>query len=76
MADKKTASKIKVVVHKAAGPDIGYWAEVVGVPGCITEGDTMKELRKNLREALRGWLLASLSRGSHVVGVLHYHDLP
>ena len=46
--------KLKVIVHEAE--EGGYWAEVSGLVGCITEGDTMKELRKNVREAARGWL--------------------
>jgi predicted RNase H-like HicB family nuclease len=34
----------------------GYSAEVPGLPGCITEGETLEELRENLAEAARGWL--------------------
>jgi predicted RNase H-like HicB family nuclease len=30
------------------------WAEVPGLPGCATEGETMEELRANLREAIEG----------------------
>jgi predicted RNase H-like HicB family nuclease len=64
MADKKTTPKLKVVIHKAKAPDVGYWAEVAGMPGCITEGDTLEALHKNLREAVQGWLLAQLPSGS------------
>jgi len=41
--------KLKVVVH--TDPDGGYWAEVPALPGCVTQGNTMSELRANLREA-------------------------
>ena len=41
--------KLKVIVH--ADPDGGYWAEVPALPGCVTQGETMAELRANLREA-------------------------
>jgi len=30
--------KIKVVVHEVE--EGGYWAEVPGIPGCATQGDT------------------------------------
>ena len=38
--------KIKAIVHQA--DEGGYWAEVPALPGCITEGDTMEELKSNL----------------------------
>jgi predicted RNase H-like HicB family nuclease len=46
--------KLKVIVHKAE--EGGYWAEVPAIPGCMTQGDTMKELMKNLPEAVTGCL--------------------
>ena len=46
--------KIKVVVHEAE--EGGYWAEVPALPGCATEGDTIDELMRNLREAIEGCL--------------------
>jgi predicted RNase H-like HicB family nuclease len=46
--------KLKVVVH--AEPEGGYWAEVPALPGCVTQGDSMAELRANLREAVAACL--------------------
>ncbi len=46
--------KIKAIIHPAE--EGGYWAEVPGLPGCITEGDTMEELISNLQDAIQGWL--------------------
>ena len=46
--------KIKVVVHEAE--EGGYWAEVPAIPGCATQGETMEELMRNLREAIEGCL--------------------
>lgn len=34
----------------------GYSASVPALPGCITEADTLEELRQNLQEAAQGWL--------------------
>ncbi|MBE9047559.1 type II toxin-antitoxin system HicB family antitoxin [Pleurocapsales cyanobacterium LEGE 10410] len=46
--------KIKAIVHQAE--EGGYWAEVPALQGCITEGDTMEELKSNLKDAIEGWL--------------------
>ena len=51
--------KIKVVVHEAE--EGGFWAEVPAIPGCATQGDTMEELRKNLREAIEGCLAVDVA---------------
>jgi len=44
----------QAIIHKA--PDGDYWAEVPSLPGCATQGATLKELRRNLREAIGGCL--------------------
>ena len=46
--------KVKVVVHEAA--EGGYWAEVLAIPGCATQGETFEELLQNLYEAVEGCL--------------------
>ncbi|HEV3255664.1 MAG TPA: type II toxin-antitoxin system HicB family antitoxin [Gemmataceae bacterium] len=47
--------KVKVLIH----PDEtgGFWAEVPAVPGCVSEGDTLEQVKKNIAEALEGMLL-------------------
>ena len=42
------------VVHKAE--EGGFWAEVPSLPGCRTQGETMEELKTNLREAMELYL--------------------
>jgi predicted RNase H-like HicB family nuclease len=46
--------KLEVVIHEAE--EGGYWAEVPAIPGCATQGDTLGELLRNLREAVDGCL--------------------
>jgi len=46
--------KIQAIVHKAE--EGGFWAEVPTIPGCATQGETMEQLRSNLREAIEGCL--------------------
>jgi predicted RNase H-like HicB family nuclease len=48
---------LKILVH--SDPEGGYRAEVPGMPGCVTEADTLDELRSNLAESLTGWLGAA-----------------
>lgn len=50
--------RLNVIVHRAK--EGGYWAEVEGLPGCITEADTIDELHKNVQDALCGWLVAQI----------------
>ena len=46
--------KFKVVIHPAE--EGGFWAEVPGFPGCVSEGESLEEVRANIREALEGVL--------------------
>ena len=58
--------KLKIVVHEAEGS--GYWAEVPGIPGCCTQGETFEELLENLYEAVEGCLavdVATISTGKN-----------
>ncbi len=43
-----------VVVH--ADPEGGFWAEVPALAGCYSQGDTLEELKDNIREAIVGVL--------------------
>jgi predicted RNase H-like HicB family nuclease len=36
----------------------GYSASIPALPGCHTQGETLEEVRANLREAAEGWLAA------------------
>jgi len=51
---EEAAMKFKAVIHKAE--EGGFWAEVPGFPGCVSEGETLDEVRANIREALEGVL--------------------
>ena len=52
-AVRGVALKLRVVFHRNED-DSGYWAEVPGFPGCLTEGATLDETRANVREAFAG----------------------
>ena len=40
----------------------GYWVRVPGLPGCVTEGDTLEEAISNAKEAVEGYLLSLADR--------------
>ena len=50
---------LKVLIHKAE--EGGYWAEVPALPRCVSQGETVDDVRPNVREAIEGWLLAEES---------------
>ena len=43
-----------VVIHEDS--DGGYWGEVPALPGCYSQGETVDELKQNIREAIAGVL--------------------
>ena len=43
-----------IVIHE--DPDGGYWAEVPALPGCYSQGESVDELKANIREAIAGVL--------------------
>jgi predicted RNase H-like HicB family nuclease len=47
---------LKVLIH--AADEGGFWAEVPALPGCVSQGETIDEVRTNVREAIEGWVLA------------------
>ena len=46
--------ELKVVIEK---DESGYFvAEVPGMPGCYSQGKTIEEVKKNIKEAIEGWV--------------------
>jgi predicted RNase H-like HicB family nuclease len=53
-----------VIVHEAE--EGGFWSEVAGLPGCLSQGETLDELEKNTIESIVAWLSAHVEgRGEH-----------
>jgi predicted RNase H-like HicB family nuclease len=51
--------KVKAIVHEAE--EGGFWAEVPAIPGCATQGETVEELMRNLKEAIEGCLSVDIA---------------
>jgi len=43
---------VKVRVYEAE--EGGFWAVVPGIPNCVSEGETLEEVKRNVAEALQG----------------------
>ena len=61
---------LKAIIHQAE--EGGFWGEVPALPGCVSQGETVEEVRDNLREAMEGWLAvetpeAEVSQNDHVI---------
>lgn len=53
-----------VVVHREEN---GYWAEVPALKGCFTQGETIDEIRENIKEAITAWLSVDIPADSDEV---------
>ena len=45
-----------VLVYKAE--EGGYWAEIPALPGCYSQGETVEETMKNVKEAIEAHIMA------------------
>jgi len=52
--------KLKVIIHEAE--EGGLWAEVPAIPGCMTQGESIKELIENLYDAVEGCLSIDMAQ--------------
>ena len=52
--------QLNVVIHKAE--EGGYWAEVPSIPGCATQGESLKDVLTNLGEAIEGCLSVEIEK--------------
>jgi len=45
---------LRVLVHKAE--EGGFWAEVPALPGCVTQAESLPELKLRARESIEAYL--------------------
>jgi predicted RNase H-like HicB family nuclease len=57
---------LKAIIHEAE--EGGFWAEVPALPGCVTQGESIDEVTRNLREAVDGWLAVETPEGDLASG--------
>jgi predicted RNase H-like HicB family nuclease len=54
------------IVLEKEPDDSGYFAHSPSLPGCFSNGATMEEARRNMREAIQQHVSSLLSRGEPV----------
>jgi len=65
--------RYKVIVHEAE--EGGYWAQVPSLPGCVSQGETLEEVKDNIKEAIEVYLesqekdVSSLNKTDRIVSV-------
>src|SRR3990170_954299 len=64
----KIEELLKLPYARVLTPDEtgGYVAEVLELPGCVSEGDTAEQAVENLEDAMRGYLEVALEDGRHI----------
>ena len=58
LSDHKATEDNTLTVIVRPAPEGGYWAEVLELPGCVSQGETKKELFGNILEAIEACLEA------------------
>jgi predicted RNase H-like HicB family nuclease len=48
--------KLKAFIFRAE--EGGFWAKVPAIPGCVSQGETLEEVKANILDALEGCLAA------------------
>ena len=48
--------KLKALIFRAE--EGGWWAKVPAIPGCVSQGETLEEVKANILDALEGCLAA------------------
>jgi len=50
-----------IVIDKDPGSD--WWASVPSLPGCYSSGETVEELRENVKEAIKAYVASLMAEG-------------
>lgn len=53
---------IRIIPEKTGG----FFAEIEELPGCMTQGDTIEEIMKNIEEAKELWLEVAIEEGIEI----------
>jgi antitoxin HicB len=50
-------------IHIQAEAEGGFFARVEELKGCMTQGESMEEVARNIQDAMEAWLTTALDRG-------------
>jgi predicted RNase H-like HicB family nuclease len=65
--------KYLIVIHEDVSG--GYWAEAPALPGCISQGETLEDLKSNIHEAIEGYLEVMREEGREPEGVVKVDEV-
>ena len=63
--DKFMKKTYTIVIHETDSDETGYWAQCLEIPGAITQGETIEEIKKNMKEAIE--LMLEEEYGENIV---------
>ena len=63
---KKVTKEFSYSVFYEAAPEGGYVAFVPALPGCHTQGETLEEAERNVREAIALYLESLIAHGEPI----------
>ncbi len=66
--------KVRVVIDRDING--GYVAEVPACPGCVSQGDTLREVTLAIKEACAAWMLTAESSGDYVGSLTAKRNVP
>ena len=58
--------KLKYPVFIREAQEGGFVAEIPELPGCITQGETIEEIYRNIEDAKRAWIEVAYEEGEEV----------
>ena len=71
--EDESVQKYTIVIHQES--EGGYWAEVPALPGCYSQGETIDDLKENVREAIFGVLEVMEAQGKRPEGNIQILDI-
>jgi predicted RNase H-like HicB family nuclease len=71
--EAKSVEKYTIVIHQES--EGGYWAEVPALPGCYSQGESIDDLKENVREAISGVLDVMEAQGKKPEGHIQVVDI-
>ena len=54
-------SGLTILIQPAEEGETGYWGEVLELPGCVSQGETVDDLKRNMQEAVEAVLQHSMT---------------
>ena len=55
-----------LAIYEGEPDEEGYWAEVLELPGCVAQGESLDELRQNAMDAITAWVSTKNDLGDDV----------